>query len=161
MAMTVGAVPATKALLGRSTLPFGLAVHPLADGPGSLGPAGIPVINFGAAGVPGLAPAEVWVTLASDAPDVLARRVFKLPVSAWTHTSLRFTAPPGYGTAVDVVIVIVGAARRDAQQRAVIAQQQQLPRVRVHTAAAHRRSHRRAPARCPSRAAEAAPRPAR
>lgn len=51
MSLSVGAIPATKQLLTRSSLPFGLSVHPLAEGEGSMGPAGIPLVNFGSAGV--------------------------------------------------------------------------------------------------------------
>jgi hypothetical protein len=51
MSLSVGAIPAHKGLLAKAALPFGLAVHPLSEGEGSLGPGGIPVVNFGAAGV--------------------------------------------------------------------------------------------------------------
>ena len=51
LSYTMGAVPATMALAKRSALPFGLCVHPLAEGEGSLGPGRLPLVNFGAAGV--------------------------------------------------------------------------------------------------------------
>lgn len=51
LAFTMGAMPQAKELVERSRLPFGLCVHPLAEGEGSLGRGGVPVVNFGAAGV--------------------------------------------------------------------------------------------------------------
>ena len=51
MAFTMGAMPVNAGVAAKSGLPFGLTVHPLAEGPGSLGKGGIPIVNFGAAGV--------------------------------------------------------------------------------------------------------------
>ena len=51
MAFTMGAMPINAGVATKCGLPFGLAVHPLAEGEGSLGRGGIPVVNFGAAGV--------------------------------------------------------------------------------------------------------------
>ena len=49
MAFTMGAMPINGGMVAKAGLPFGLAVHPLAEGPGSMGR--IPVVNFGPAGV--------------------------------------------------------------------------------------------------------------
>lgn len=50
MSFTMGAMPASAALATKSALPFGVCVQPLAEGEGCLAE-GIPVVNFGSAGV--------------------------------------------------------------------------------------------------------------
>lgn len=51
MAFTMGAMPKDGGMVQRAALPFGVCVHPLAEGEGSLGPGNIPLVDFGQAGV--------------------------------------------------------------------------------------------------------------
>jgi len=50
MSFSMGAMPLNAGMVAKAGLPFGLAVHPLAEGEGTLS-GGIPVVNFGPAGV--------------------------------------------------------------------------------------------------------------
>ncbi len=50
MAFTMGAMPKDATMTTRGALPFGVCVHPLAEGEGSLG-GQIPLVDFGTAGV--------------------------------------------------------------------------------------------------------------
>jgi len=50
MSLTTNAVPHDAGVALKSALPFGLAVHPMAEGDGSLR-GRVPVVNFGAAGI--------------------------------------------------------------------------------------------------------------
>jgi protein transport protein SEC24 len=61
MALTVGAMPANAGMVKRAALPFGLCVHPLAEREGSLGQNGIPIVNFGSAGVVRCKPCRAYV----------------------------------------------------------------------------------------------------
>jgi protein transport protein SEC24 len=50
MAFTMGAIPATQQMAQRAGLPFGVCVHPLAEGDGTMR-GNIPIVDFGTAGV--------------------------------------------------------------------------------------------------------------
>ena len=47
MSLTLGSIPLDKGMLEKTALPFGVLVQPMAEGEGSLGPRGVPVVNFG------------------------------------------------------------------------------------------------------------------
>jgi VCBS repeat-containing protein len=92
--------------------------------------------DFGAADVPNLAAAaQVRITLASTSPDLTARRVFVVPVSSWTHTSLRFTMPAGYGTLVDLTLLVGGQSSADVSVGSAAAPSPTLVRYSAPTVA--------------------------